>query len=502
MRVLDLSFLSKIKGGNKEKDSSDGFKREPRKARRFFEHGETTANARNYDYSINMYISGLRHEPDNMSQHEALHDVAKRRKVGGGKPASMSERMKKLGPSPVDKMLHAEKLWAMNPLDEALAGETFKAAVEAYEQEEDENVHLGEVAFWIGEIWLPMIGQQKKPSVKKYLMAKDLFVRLDRYDKAVEACRKAAALNPNDSKLLTELKDLQAEQMMSEKKFGTGGEGDFRSNLKDADAQAAIQQENQIRKSGSDADEIVARRRAEYEEDPQDATKMQKLVDALVARENVESEKEAIELLRKAWEETGQYRLRVRMGDIQMKQFNRVLRQIKARIDKNPDDQDMVKKYEAGKAKQLAFELQEYTDRCKNYPTDMGLRYELGRRLYAAKRYDDAIGAFQQAKADPKRRAISHEYLGRCYIHKDYLEEAVDTLDQGIEAHKVPDDRLALELRYLKMDAHLKLAQKNNDLEQAKLAQQIASSIFQSDIGFRDIQKRMDEVKALIEKLK
>jgi tetratricopeptide (TPR) repeat protein len=496
---MALSFLDKFKSGGKS-GNGDGFKREPRKARRFFEHAETTANASNYDYSIDLFISGLRHDPDNMSQHEALHDVAKRRKVGGGKPAGLGEKLKKLGPTEVDKMLHAEKLWAMNPLDEGLAGETFKAAVEAFEVEEE--LHLGEVAFWIGEIWLPMIGQQKKPSQKKFMAAKELFVRLDRYDKAVEACRKAAAINPGDSRLLSELKDLQAEQMMSEKKFGTGGDGDFRKNIKNADEQAAIQQESQIRKSGSDAEEIIARRRAEYEEDPQDAAKMQKLVDALVARETGESEKEAIALLQKSWEETGQYRLRVRMGDIQMKQFNRVLRQIKARIDKNPDDQEMIQKFTAGKAKQLAFELQEFTDRCKNYPTDMGLRYELGRRFYATQQFDDAIGAFQQAKADPKRRAVSHEFLGRCYIHKEYLDEAVDTLAQGIEAHKVMDDRLAKDLRYLKMDAHFKLAKKNKDADHAKEAQQIASTIFQSDINFRDIRQRMEDVKTLMDDLK
>lgn len=510
---MALSFLDRFKGGGKDKGSGgsgggkggggsdDGFKREPRKARRFFEHGETTANASNYNYSIDMYISGLRHDPDNMSQHEALHDVAKRRKVSGGKPAGIGDKLKKLGPSEIDKMLHAEKLWAMNPFDEGLAGEFFKHAVDAYEVE-DEELNLGDVAFWIGEIWLPMISPQKKSNAKKFIQAKDLFAKLDRYDKAVEACRKAAAMNPNDSKLLSELKDLQAEQMMSEKKFGTGEGGDFRANIKDADGQAALQQEDQIHKSGSDAEAIIARRRAELEEDPQDTTKLQKLVDALVQSEVAENEKEAIGLLKKSWEETGQYRQRVRMGDIQMKQFNRVLRQIKARIDKNPSDQEMVKKFEAGKAKQLAFELQEYTDRCKNYPTDMGLRYELGRRLYAAQRYDDAIGAFQQAKADPKRRAVSHEFLGRCYIHKEYLDEAVDTLEKGIESHKIPDDRLAKDLRYLKMEAHIKLASKNQDMEHAKEAQQIASSIFQADIGFRDIRERMDEVKKLIDQLK
>ncbi len=508
-----MSFLDKFKGGKGKDDgggNGDGgdngeggvsYKTDPRKARRFFEHAETTANASNYDYSVDLYISGLKYDPGNLKQHEALYEVAKRRKVSGGKPAGMGERMKRSGNTPVDKMLHAEKLWAKNPLDEGLAGDVFKAAVDAFDEIDDE-LGLGDVAFWVGEIWVPMISQQKKPSPKKYIQAKDLFVRLNRYDKAVEACRRAAALSPNDSKLLSELKDLQAEQMMAEKHYHSEGEGGFRKNLKDSDAQAAIQQELQLRKSGSAGDEIIARRRAEYEEDPSDVNRMQKLVDALVARESAETEKEAIELLKKSWEETGQYRHRVRMGDIQMKQFNRVLRQIKAKIDKEPQNQELIQKFQAGKQKQLLFELQEFTDRCKNYPTDMGLRYELGRRLYAAGKYDDAIGAFQQAKADPKRRAMSHEFLGRCYINKEYLEEAVDTLAQGIDAHKIPDDRLALELRYLKMDAHIKLARKNNDIEHAKEAQQIASGIFQADINYRDIRERMEEIKQLIEQLK
>ncbi len=501
-----MSFLDKFKSfGSKGKSatqaSDDGFKRDLRRARRFFEHAETTANASNYDYSIECYINGLRHDPGNLEQHEALYEVAKRRKVAGGKPAGLAEKMKKLGPSPIDRMLHAEKLWAMNPLDESLAGEAFRAAVEAFEETE-EDLGLGDVAFWIGEIWLPMIGQQKKPSAKKYLTAKDLFVRLGRYDKAVEACRKAAALSPGDTKIANELKDLQAEQMMAEKRYGEGKQGDFRKNLKDADQQQAIQQELAIRKDAKTADDIIARRRAEYEEDPSDLNRLLKLVDALLAKESVETEKQAIELLKKAWEETGQYRHRVRIGDIQMRQFNRVLRQIKAKLDQNPNDEELKRKYEAGKAKQLAFELQEYTDRCKNYPTDMGLRFELGKRLFLSGKYDEAIGAFQQAKADPKRRALSHEYLGRCYIEKGYLEEAIDTLAQGIEAHKIPDDRLALELQYLKMDAHTQLAKKNKDLQHATEAQQIASKIFQTDINFRDIRQRMDEIKSLIEELK
>ncbi|MEM6853880.1 MAG: hypothetical protein AAF593_05675, partial [Planctomycetota bacterium] len=76
-------------GGGEAAASGPSFPRDPRKARKFFDHAETVAEAKNYDYAIEMYINGLRHDPDNMTRHEELLDVAKRRKVGGGKKAGL-----------------------------------------------------------------------------------------------------------------------------------------------------------------------------------------------------------------------------------------------------------------------------------------------------------------------------------------------------------------------------------------------------------------------------
>ena len=66
-----------------KKNGSKNFKRDQRKASRFFEHASATADSRNYDYAIELYVSGLKFDPDNLDKHEALYEVAKRRKVGG-----------------------------------------------------------------------------------------------------------------------------------------------------------------------------------------------------------------------------------------------------------------------------------------------------------------------------------------------------------------------------------------------------------------------------------
>lgn len=491
---MPVNVFSKSKGGN-------DFKRDPRKAQKFLEHAEAVADARNYDYAIECYVNGLKHDPENLAAHQALRDVALRRKVGGGKPAGMGEKLKSGGSSPIDKMLHAEMLWSKDPLNARQMRDVMKWAVES--DQADETLNLGEVVYWVGTMVLEANAQSKKPDKSVYLQARDLFARIQAFDKAVEACKLALRMDPNSDTLRGELKNLEAERTMHEGGYSGGQKvesGGFRNFVRDADKQRALEQDDAIRKTASAADEMIVRRRAELEEDPQDLDRLQKLIDALLQKEEPATEAEAVQLLQQTWDQTGQYRYKLRIGDIRMKQINRKQRELKAQLQEI-DDPDLRKKFEDLSRKRLAFELQEFAERAKHYPTDMGLKFELGKRMYQAKQFDDAIGAFQQAKADPKHRATSHEFLGSCYLQKGWFEEAIDTLRQGIEAHPATDDRLAMDLRYLLMEALDRSARKNSNVEQAKEAQKTASQILQTDINYRDIRERMDKLRELVDSM-
>ena len=477
--------------------SDDGFQRDPRKARRFFEHAETVADAKNFDYAIEMYINGLRHDPDNMRRHEALLDVAKRRKVGGGKPPSLKDRTftKSIGPDPVDKMLDAEKLWAMNFIDESLVMTFMQKAVEADEAEPELN--LGEVAFWIGSMALDMAGA--KPKAKKYVQIRDLFARVGRFDKAIEACKRAIRLEPNNSQLMQDLKDLEAENY-SATSAGGGEGGGFRENVKDADA--TKEAEAGTASSANAADQAIARRLAEYKEDPEDLDKLTKLVDAMLKKEEFESENAAIKLLKKAHEQSGQYRYRSRMGDIRMKQFQRELRQLRQFVDAAPEAEEYQERYRDTLKKRLKFELKEYQDRVKNYPTDLKLKFEFGKRLYQAQMYDEAIAMLQQALSEPKSRAQAHLLLGRSFNEKEWHDEAIDTIRHGIEAHSLSDDAVGKELRYELIGSLLAAARRNSDADAAEEANKLASEILQADIGYKDIREKKNEATELVKELK
>ncbi|MEM9416207.1 MAG: hypothetical protein AAGA29_12140 [Planctomycetota bacterium] len=480
-------------GGGKPAGDGDRFNRKLRNARTFFEYGETSADTKNYDYSIEMYIGGLRHDPDNLTRHEELHQVALRRKVNGGKPG----KAKKVGPYTVDKMLTAEMSWAMDPMNVKHMVKTMGYAVDA-DQEEGEEANLAEIAYWIGSMTIEYnANPNTKPDRGVYLKLIDLFERIQRYDKAVECCKRALHMKEDDG-LRTRLRDLEAELYNQTSQESEGSKG----MIKDAEEQERIQK--QLDTTGSHAEQLIAAMREQYEENPEDTDSLQKLVDALLRPQENDKDKEAAGLMLAAYEQTGQYRYKVKAGDIKIRQFNRILRKLTEAVQGG--DESAKPKLQEGLKRRLAFELQEYTERVQQYPTDLKLKFELGKRQFQAGQIDDAIGSFQQSKAEPKSRGYSHLYLGKCYVQKGWLDEAVDTLGQGIDQHPADDDKLGKELRYDKMVIHLDTASADGGddaakLEHAKQAQALASHLLQTDINYRDIRDRMNAIKEVTAKL-
>ncbi|XAL98513.1 hypothetical protein OT109_13100 [Phycisphaeraceae bacterium D3-23] len=480
-------------GGDQPAGDDDRFKRKLRSARTFFDHAETTADTKNYDYSIEMYIGGLRHDPDNLTRHEELHEIAKRRKVNGGKP----KKPNKIGPYTVDKMLQHEMAWALDPLNVKHMVKAMGYAVDA-DQEEGEEANLAEIAYWIGSLTIEYnANPNTKPDRGVYLKLIDLFERIQRYDKAVEACKRALHMKEDDT-LRTRLRDLEAELYNQTSQESEGSKG----MIKDAEEQQRIQ--DQLDTTGSHAEQLIAATRAEYEEEPEDTDRMQKYVDALLRPQDNARDKVASEVLLKAYEQTNQYRYKLKAGDVKIRTYNRVLRGLAEKV--KAGNEEAKPKYQELLKRRLVFEHQEFTERVKHYPTDLKLKFELGKRQFQGGQFDDAIGSFQQSKAEPKSRGYSHLYLGKCYIHKGWLDEAIDTLSQGIEQHPADDDTLGKELRYDKMVIHLDIAaaeggEKDAKLEHAKQAQALASHLLQTDINYRDIRDRMNAIKETIAKL-
>ncbi len=478
------------------------FKRDERKAQKWFKHARVASDGRNYDYSIECYIHGLQHDPDNMTAHEELREVSLKRKVGGGKPPGFSDKMKKHGKDPIGKFLDPVRLLALDPLNLQYMIAVMERATEAAEAIED--LHMEELVYWVVEkMVLPFNRESKKPDRKVYVKAMECCKRLQIWQKAIEACRLAVQMDPTDSLMLQELKDLEAENVMREGGYDQAGEeGGFKRSVRDMEKQRALEEDDSLAKTGDALDAAIERRRREYEEDPNDLDRLLKYVGALRQKDNTENDQEAVRVLKDALETTGQYRFKAMIGDLRIRAMKRQLVRLKAAHDAQPDDAEARQAFIEGSRQLLAFELQEFEERVKNYPTDMSLRFQYGRRLFQAKRYDEAISALQQAKADPKVRAASTSLLGQAYMKQSWFDEAIETLEQGVQQHQIADDQLGMDLRYHLMDAYEQKARQDESLEVAQKAQKIASQILQTNINYRDIKDRINRVRALMDELK
>lgn len=481
------------KGGDDQPgDDGEGFTRSQRKANTFFDYGDTAADSKNFDYAVECYIGGLRHSPENLGRHEQLHDIGKRRSVNGGKPA----KAKAIGPSLVDKMLRAAKNWACDWNNVSHMADTMEAAVEA-NLREGEAANLGEIAYWVAGLLLQYNANPNvKPNRRIYLRIVDAMEKVQGFDLALQAAQRALMLREDDN-LRARIKDLTAQKYTHESATNSA-EGGSRANLKNAGDQAAIQAE--LDTTGTKTDELIAAMREQYEEDPENVDRLQKLVDALTRTEQAEQEHEAAKLLLRAHEQTGQYRYKVKAGDVKLRGINRALRALNDKA-KAGDEQAKVQLQE-GLKKRLAFELKEFTERAQNYPTDLKLKFELAKRQYQAGQFDDAIGNFQEATREPKSRSQAHLFLGRCFVRKEWMDEAMSTVEKGLEKHAEADDAVGKELRYDLMTIKLELAKEKRDLELAKQAQDLASELLQTDINYKDIRTKMDEIKTLVGELK
>jgi len=459
-----------------------------KKAKAFFDYGRTRAATSQFEYAIEMYLSGLKLDPESIEAHQELRDVSLKRKASGGKKLGIMEVLKSKRPSKDDKenMLNAEKLLAYDPGE---ASYMIQIAQNAY------RAGYFDTVLWAGAICLRANADSGKPDFGIFLALRDLYKGLERWKLAADACQFALRLRPNDMELQTELKNYGALDTIR----GSGYEkaGSFRDQVKDMKGQLRLLDTD---KEVSDTDvmtRLIADARKDVQAEPNEPGKMVKLVDLLVKTEKTELENEAIELLKAWFDKTKQYRFRQRVGQIQMKQWAREDKAKRAALDKPIDANDEEAKqakeaerqeYKAFREQLLQFELSEFKQWSEAYPTDMSLQYEMGRRHFLLGQFDEAISAFQTARNDPKFRTDAAILLGRSFLEHGFLDEADDTLTVLARDYPQRDGPKFKDMCYWRGRV---LEQKNEPLEAINAYRQV----FMLDSSYLDVAARIKRLR-------
>lgn len=465
-----------------------------KKAQAFFERGRTVAETGNYEYGIEMFLNGLELDPDAVDAHKELRDISMRRRAAGKKPLGMFEARKLRATGKDDKkdLLNAEKLLSYDPGN---TDHMLRVLETAYKG------GFYDTVLWIG----PMLHKANsenpngKPDYNKFIKLKNVYkaiamepvtpqpVKARLWRMATDAVFGAAQAKPDDMELQSELKNLAAQQTMTEGNYEVGDS--FRGSIRDFDKQQQLLDQEKDVRSESHLARAIREAREQYEANPTDTSNISRYVDALLKTEHKPDDEEAMRVLKAAFEATGQFRFRHRYGQIYIRQLTRDQRAIDAQLKADPKNEELLQQRRMFLQYRVEEELNEYKLWSENYPTDLSLRFEVAKRLFALGQHDQAIPALQQSRQDPKVRDEAGVLLARSFLEAGFHDEAVDTLRALIEQYQLRDDRKSKEMFYWYGVANQAKGDRDTAIKSF-------SQVAQWDFTYRDVQDRIKKLRS------
>ncbi len=463
----------------------------PDKAEKFFGHARTVAETGNFEYAMQLYLSGLRFDPNNMTAMQAFFQASYQflsspeGKKGPGKDTTKSVA----DATDVHRYLKSLLDWAMKPTEAELAVQALEKAC---------TLNLQEPANWIGERALGACLREKKPEKRRIMRVVDAFVKVQQWEKAIASAEQALRLDPSDGELGKRIREMAANATMTKGGYGkTGQEGGFRDNIRDVKKQQELEAADRISKTDDTIEMLIERAEAELIKRPTDLPTMEALAKRLLERGKPADEERVHAMYMQMFSAHGQFRYREQAGDIRIRQKARKVRELRAMLEKTPDS-EMIQRMKAQEERELTqLEADEFALRVENYPTEMNRKYELAKRYMTLERYDDAIALLQETQQDAKLRLTSQNLLGLAFLRIGYHEESVQVFRQALERVDMAGE-LELELRYHLMLALIEQGKATKDPATLRDADKQASTIAMKQFNFRDIRARREEIKKLL----
>jgi tetratricopeptide (TPR) repeat protein len=474
--------------------SGAGF--DPDKAKRFFEHARTMHDSTQYEYAMSLWLQGLRLDPHNTaatesflrSGQEFVNSPAGKKGVSKDTMRLFSER------SDVNRYLMSLLEWSVRLTDPVAAVRAAEAGA---------KLSLAEPAYRIGEMAQNAVLREKKPRKDLLVKLMEVFSNIGAFEKAVEAGEAAKIIDPTDGALAAMVRNLSAQQTMSRGGYDqTGQAGGFKANIRDLDKQRKMDEGDRISRTEEATDRLVREAGADYKQNPEDINALRIYAQRLKERGRPEDEEEAFKLLDKAFARTKQFMFRKMAGEIRIRRALRQLSQRKEAAAANPQDAAAAEAYANAKAKFLAMEIEEFQAQLEAYPTDLTIKFELGKRLFDSGKFEDAIPLFQESQNDVKNKVASMAYLAKAFLSIGFLDGAVQTYRQALEGYKTPDDETGMDLRYGLVAALKAHAESERSVKDAEEADKLASAIAIRQFNYRDIRVLREQLKKLITELR
>lgn len=442
---------------------------------KLFEKGSEAFNKKNWDYAIEIFKSITLMEPNHVKARQALRMTAIHKCQQVGFPGKMSSSLKggaanaqlSMAKDPVKRMQIAQDYLCSDPMHTGVRvglgnalkdGNFLDGAVTEFEHVIQNEANNAVALKALGQLW------HKKGDTKK----------------AIEYYSKVQAADPTDRDASSQLKNLMALNTIKESNMENAKT--FRDTLKDKDGASRAEQDKHTMKTGAEVDEEISRLNAQVAADPnnpQQAKTLKKVAELQKKKKDLDAAIATLERARTLDPADGTIKMKI--GDIKLEKID--IKVAAAKAAANNDTNDPA--FKAAYTERVKFWVEECQRRVKDHPTDMSLKYELGRAYFAAGMIDPAVGEFQQTVKDPKRKIDSMTYLGRCFHQKKIYDLAATQFTNALTL--APTTEWELQLRYY-------LAESYKSQGKVEDAKNEYKKIMNIDINYKDASKKLEEL--------
>jgi len=439
---------------------------------KFLQRAEEAFTKRNFDYAIQMYLEALQVDPENIPARTMLRSVLLKADESGNKVKGPQGKTIILSNDPKVKLIEYEKAVVKEPRSVKYNMRVAEALAQIGAHEAAGHVYQYVISHC----------DKGKDNVEAMKKGAQAFIDSGKPEMAQKLLAMAMRHAPADK----EIADLQRNLAATATLRNIQSAGSSREMLKDSGKAMELELLNKKVLSLPELKEAMRIVNDKLTEDPADkgmvkkkaelfgkARQYDKAYEWLMSRYNdLEKAPDIVELAVRYKNQDFDYKVKV----------------CEKKMEEEPDKAD------AWKAKSLQlmkekqdFELGEYKRQVDEAPADMDKRYLLGKALFEAKMFDDAVPHLQRASRSPKWGKVVGILLGRCFTDMGRLELATMQLTQTLEQISEVEEDLLMEARYWLGNVH----EKSGKVDEAK---KLFQGLFMENASFRDVGARLDKI--------
>lgn len=302
-----------------------------------------------------------------------------------------------------------------------------------------------------------------------------LFYQQGKVPQALAMYEAALKIDPRDQESLKARKDLAAEGAL--RSTGIDKAQSSRELIKDKEQQRQIERQERLQMSAEEVLQELEQLEGKLQGTPDDQKLLRRVAKL---REMAKDLSGALDLLDRLTQlQPNDLDLQEQAGELRVRLQEQMVEKAQKRGD------------EAATARARAalgqLRIAESRRRVDRNPADFGARFQLGASLLDAGEVDGAIAELQQAVKDPRKKTEAMFLLGRAFLKKNLPDLALGQFDKALQA--AGSGQLAKEALYEMGEICSGLGRRDDALRHF-------TRILEQDIGFRDVARKVEQMKA------